>query len=217
MESVNVDEIKRRAQRSFYEDGLFDVFLGAYLLAFAIIAQVDFNLVVFLGLPLPLLAVGNVQIKERYVYPRMGYAKYPDHFNSGGTLWIIGLLGVFIGVFGSFFVLIGGMAQTGWNIWFAWIAPLAFGGLMGSGPIIVAKKLQIKRYYVYSVVMILLSISVPIVFASPTPGYASLFSMLSIEYSIPGAIAILIGLTLFIQFIRKYPLPATNTAGETQE
>ncbi|MHA2060330.1 MAG: hypothetical protein ACW976_06110 [Candidatus Ranarchaeia archaeon] len=204
-DSINLDEIQRRAERAFYEDGLFDIITGGILLALAVIFVVHPSFIVFL-----ILILGGVKnigetLKERYVYPRMGYAQYPETLSAPNPALIGLILTGVIGMFASFFILVWYLGATGWNLWFVWIAPLTFGCLISIGLIATAGQLQLKRYYLFGLLPIIIGILTPFIFIIPEPGYTSLLNTVGLEMTVVGILTEIAGLWLFRRFLKRYP------------
>jgi hypothetical protein len=213
---INFQEIERRAQRALYEDGLMEIILGIYLVVFAVVIRGSPSFVVFLVFLSPVMMGLAKKVKERYVYPRMGYAEYANDVTAPDPRIIYGLIVVLIGLFGSFFVLVWWVGELGWNLWFRWIAPISFGGLFGLGPLIAVIKFRIKRYYVFSALPMILGIIISFMLPVPDPGYSSLYTVLSLELAVLGGLAFVVGTILFLRFIRRYPVPLEISMEETQ-
>jgi hypothetical protein len=72
-EGVSLEKVERKAWASYFEDGLWDIFLGAMLLIGGIRSVTDYVWYTLLILPLILvLPVG----KRLITTPRLGYAKF---------------------------------------------------------------------------------------------------------------------------------------------
>jgi hypothetical protein len=205
--AIDLDEIERRAQRAFYENGLIDIVVGSVMLVLAFIfvasriLSVFFSIFVVFGFE----AITEA-IKERYIYPRMGYAEYPEPVVAPNPAVIVIILTSVIGMFALFFILTWVMGVTGWILWFVWIAPLTFGCIISLGLFTIAEKLQLKRYYLFGIIPILVGILTPFIFIIPEAGYSSLLNTVGLEMVLVGILSIASGLWLFTRFLKKYPV-----------
>ncbi|MHA2407929.1 MAG: hypothetical protein ACXACA_06130 [Candidatus Ranarchaeia archaeon] len=205
-DSINLDEIERRAQRAFYEDGLFDIILGGYLMVLALVFVIHPSFIVFLIFIMSGFKSLTELLKERYVYPRMGYAEYPETLGAPNSAVIGLILTSVVGMFALFFILVWFFGTTGWILWFMWISPLTFGCLISTGLLVVAGQMQLKRYYLFGVLPILVGILTPFIFIIPEPGYSSLLNTVGLEMTIVAILTEIAGLWLFARFLRRHPI-----------
>jgi hypothetical protein len=91
----NLREIERKAYMSYHQDGLLDIFVGAYILGFGLGVWADITWNLGFGSIMPAILIATVlpiwiQAKRKVTMPRIGFVK----FGPRGTHM---LMGVFIG------------------------------------------------------------------------------------------------------------------------
>ena len=209
--TIDIKEIERRAQRAFYEDGFIDILFGGYLILLALILNIAPTFTIFWAFLVFTYEPLSKTLKERYVYPRMGYAQYPEIPGSSNKQAIGVIVAGVIGLFAILFILVWGWGVIGWNLWFGWIAPLTFGMLLAIGPFVTAGQLTLKRYYLFGVIPILIGIFVPFLFPVIDPSYSSLLSTVALEMIMIGIPAEISGIWLLIKFLKKYPIQPEDT------
>ena len=191
-ETVSLKEIERKAWTSYFEDGLWDIFLGSMLLIGGIRSLTDnvwyTLLVLSLAIVLPLG-------KKLITIPRLGYVKFGParklKLGKAKAALVISVLAVF-----ALFLLPVLFTHSGLPlprmpispIMAVWIA--AFFGLL-------AYYLDFKRLYVYG---LLYGISEVLwgQFGKPVG---------PVTQTIIGIAILVIGLVVFVRFLGKYPLP----------
>jgi hypothetical protein len=208
MGRLNLKEAERKAYRSTFQDGLWDILLGLAFLNFPILALVSRAMsetVSMIGdLMAWLIVVVVFQLAKRYItVPRMGLVKFGParkrkllkmHWILTGS-FVLGLLVflLFVGTDGD----ISGLLILG--VFTANI--LIVLGLM-------AYLLDYERLYLYAV---LFSVSLPL--GEVLYSYAGLADPTYV-FLVTGGGAVLIGLWLLRRFLRDYPLPPADASGE---
>lgn len=210
MLNIDIKEIERRAHQVFLQDGWLEIFAGVYLLLMGLACAINPSLVVFCvfaTLPLRRIAVAA---KERYVYPRVGYAAFPvapppDPKKVAGVL--IGGLAVYVLIMvGALAVLYSTMGPVeGRAFLYGRFVPAFVGCLFAIGPIVFAVKFAMARGYVFAAASVFLG------FAVPSLGLDDWHKTLALQMLILGVLALLSGLVFFARFLRKYP--ATREGG----
>ncbi len=193
--------IERRTVRSFYDDGLFEIALGAILLLlggyfFGEIALPKTSLVrSFLSSAFVLvilfagLLINKILrfLKNRITYPRAGYVSFRKERNPKRR-WIAGIYGALIGA--SFPFLMSFVPS------FRDMLPAVNGLLFGVVFLLLANKSGMSRYYVLSFVSVAIGIALAAAGIGDIRG-------ISLYYALFGAAMTLSGLAALIVFLRK--------------
>lgn len=178
--SEQTKKLRKQYARTFHNDGLIDFFVGWALVSAGIFLETGLTIFSFLGwMPIVLI----LPLKQRFVIPRFGYVKFtkPTRIPRGilvgaGTILVLGALL---------------LAFTSGTSGFSTPIAIAVLGLA----LLLAIEMGLNRVTVYA-------IFVPMLF---------ILGLLS-ELLIPamviliGAVLMLLGIYLFLRFIRKYPL-----------
>jgi hypothetical protein len=173
-------ELKKRYARTFHNDGLLDFFVGWALVSAGIYLWTSLTIFSFLGwMPIMLIA----PLKQRYVIPRFGYAKFtkpasiprPILIGAGAVVVIGALLISFLG------------ENPGSR------SPIVVGLLALA--LILALDRGWNRVTVYA-------IFIPIFFVA---GF-SLGILTPTIVILIGSVLMALGVYLFVRFLNKYPL-----------
>jgi len=201
--TINLKELERKAFRSTFQDGLWDMYLGFLLLTMgmgpvlpALNTSVMWTLVILLMLSV-LAWLAFWAGKKFITTPRMGLVKFGPQRKAKlkktrAVLFLSALLGVIT------FVL-----RATWNIEWAAIPIPAY--VWAVQAIVVfglgAYFLDVSRFYAYGV-LYAIPVPVDIVLLQNTglPGFMFL------PFGVSGVVMVLIGAVLFIRFLRDYPL-----------
>lgn len=192
-EKIDVKKIERKAYMSYHQDGLWDIFLGAIILAWGVSMMTEMASMsgVWFVVLFPLLMAA----KRRITYPRLGYAEVPRARKSKLQMTILLGIVMLLGVL----VLLLWTSQLGSSSLRDWLRryfEIAFGAMVAIVLCIMGLIHWIKRLYVYAVVMFL--------------GFAGAHRFnfhMKFSFIAAGAIILLSGVVLLIRFLRKYPLP----------
>jgi hypothetical protein len=186
---VNLKEIQRKVYLSFFQDGLWDIFLGLFILGWGLAILTD-------GTYLPGILFVSLYfsvwgIKKWLTYPRIGYVKFSETSRRRITARFV-ILGVVV-------LLIGVMAALLWGIgtrpqWLADYFPLIFNGMLAAIVCFVAYWARVNRFYLYATLIFLGAVF-------------HLWLGIRWEFGFIGAggIIVLIGLGILVSFLRKYP------------
>jgi hypothetical protein len=207
-EEINLKSLEKKAYRSFFEDGLWDLFIGVIILSLG----VSISLSALLNLPeiwtviIPVVFLNIIAFlifylgKKFITIPRIGFVKFGPKRKSK-ELKLKLFLGAFFILNLVFFILpFTGVLS---NIQ---LEPLVISLFLGVGfftfPFcIVAYFLDFTRLYYYAFLMglgfFLTQLLKPLVGA---PMHAIL------TFGSLGGLIVIIGLYYFIHFLRKYPL-----------
>lgn len=213
--SMELDELALKVQQAFYADGLVDIFMGGILLLLAALILLVSHSAVFLVIALvifnPIFHKSLIdKAKQRWVHPRAGYVKLKPLQESNGRDTILGLALVLTLLLGPIIVLFLLYGYAGIFLCMIWVAPVSLGLLLSIGPVIVARKYHIHRYYLFAVLPPLIGVIIPWL-SLPLPSlYAAVSTTLAIETGIVGLLALLSGTVLLVRFIHRYPIEPTE-------
>jgi hypothetical protein len=218
--SISLKEIERRAFRSTFQDGLWDIFLGLLLLNMGMgtvmggmledtslsVAWIMVGLVAFAALALVVFWAG----KKFVTTPRIGLVRFgPQRKAKMKNLRAVLFLSVLLAVI----MLILGVACARNSLpdWVTaipipiYVWPVQTIVVFGLG----AYFLDVTRFYAYGVLMGL-PLPVGILLVKNT-GLTGLSGM-AITFGVAAGVMLLIGVVLFIRFLRKYPVPGEGTS-----
>jgi hypothetical protein len=192
-QNINIKELERKAFTSYHEDGLVDIFAGAWLLFFGLFSMCTdkpwfAGMFPVYGLPLFALA------KKKITVPRIGYVKFSQQRTS--LMFIVYLwIAILFTVFGIVYYTDNAPS---------WIYPLLYdypkllsGIIIGSLFFVCALVTGILRFYAYFALILAVSVT----------GHV-LGSHIRYEY-FPVGLGVLIlsvGIVVLIQFIQTYPV-----------
>src|SRR4030043_338092 len=206
---LDLKQIERKAFRSTYEDGLLDIFMGAFVACMAITLyhpESGYSPMNIIGMILIYAVVYSLfwAAKKYITLPRMGQVRFgPTRQHKKKTLAII--LGIIV-LIQTIFV---GMTIVGWhnpvfgeklfgsfgNYSMEHLAVAALGSLfVGPSMLVIAYLIDFPRGY-YIAVLMALAVFLMILINQPI-----------YPVGISGLI-ILPGVVLFINFLKKYPIP----------
>ena len=201
VEDIKLKEIQRKVYMSFFQDGLWDVFLGLFILGWGLAILTELAYLVgafFISIYFTVWGV-----KKWLTYPRIGYARFSETSRRRITTRFL-ILGVVV-------LLAGVMAGVVWGIgarpqWLADYFPLIFNGMLAAIVCFVAYWARVNRFYLYAVLIFL----------------GAVFHMwLAIPWEFgfigAGGIIVLIGVGMLIMFIRKYPKKVEEPQNEDRQ
>jgi hypothetical protein len=186
---VNLKEIQRKVYMSFFRDGLWDIFLGLFIVGWGLAILTDAVYlpgIYFIG---TYFAVWG--IKKWLVYPRIGYARFSATSRRRITARFL--------ILGTAVLLLGLVAAVLWGIgtrpqWLADYFPLIFNGMLAAIVCFVAYWARVNRFYLYAALIFLGAVF-------------HLWVGIQWEFGFIGAggIIVLTGLAILVGFLRKYP------------
>jgi len=205
-------EIEKKAYMSYHQDGLLDIFVGLYALAFGLGMIADKMLEFGFGAIMPAILVAIVlpiwiEAKRKITMPRIGFVKFGARGSNKLFALLLGLTVAGLGVFMLFGVFLAtGQIGRPW-----WIEILFQYGMIwiGLGAAVIgslfAYTMGLKRLHGYGLLTLALFVS----------GY---FLSIPFEYLLLaiGSIIIASGAALLVQFARRYPLPKGAQANVVQ-
>jgi hypothetical protein len=204
----DLKEIERRTNYAVLQDGLLELALGLFLFLYGGILgtkaiPLGVLLIVFaVFLAKPLLE----NIKNRYIYPRLGYVRLPDVTQATGkgiALTVIALVVILFAALGISLAVLG--VEAGRDFFLRYILPPVSGVALAIGPFWMGQTYGLRRGYLWAALFILGGCALPL------SGLASGYQAVGLLCTLMG---LLIGLTsafMFGRFLRKYP-PAVEEA-----
>jgi hypothetical protein len=208
-QNLDLKAIERKAFRSVHEDGLWDIYIGGLLLVMSLffaIPESGQGELTYMGLALLGVAVvfAFFQLGKKYItVPRMGQVRFgPERQRRKATL--AGIMGFFVG---------GTLALFLFSL-YVWNASES------AHPLDLNLAPSLERAVVASIAALIAGISTIVIsyFKEFTRGYyiallmgCGFFFTLWLDSTVPmivaGALILLPGLALFINFLRQHPLP----------
>jgi len=216
--STELDTLALKVQQAYYADGLADLFMGFILAGLAaLFTLLAYNIIFLLWLfiiALNPLIYGNLieRAKQVWVYPRAGYVKPKSYeeTNTRGALLVLAVIGFLLLLSAVVSFILSG--YSGLFLWLIWLAPAGFGLMIAIGPLIIARKHHLARYYLFALLPPIIGAIVPwLHFSFPTP-YAAFFTTVAIQTAIIGLLALCSGTFLFLRFLHRYPVEPIDPA-----
>jgi hypothetical protein len=195
----DLKEIERRAYTSYHQDGLLDIFVGVYILAFGlgifmdIVWDFGFGMIMTGGIVVAVVLPIWIAAKRKITMPRIGFVKFGPQSTNKLMAIYIGLFVAGLGAFFAFTLFQGGQSP--------WLNLVFQNGLIivGIGSLAVCLlfgySMGLKRLYAYG----LLALIVLVIGHFMGIFFAYLLLPLGITVMVTG-FALLIG------FVRRYPL-----------
>jgi hypothetical protein len=208
-ENLSLRELEKRAYRSTFQDGIWDVFLGIILLNMAIsillpelgftrgniISDLNVIYIFFLLFGLAFFTLG----KKYITVPRMGYVKFGPKRKRNLTKSIVVLsLSVILGLV-LFILTMSGKIPYALRVKFHFV-PIIFALNVIIVFSLLAYFLDFERLYIYAFLY-----AVPFVIGRPLQQIIGYRYMLTTLLFISSSIMIIVGLVFFVRFIKKYP------------
>ena len=190
-------KIKRKVYMTFFQDGLWDIFLGVFLLGWGFTVWFDIPLLqtaVFIGFFWLVLG-----LKRIITYPRIGHATPTEQRSRTLKIAIAGVV-VLVAVIVLLPVVARGEVQFLHNYF-----EFLFGSMIAIAVALIAYWWRIYRWYLYAGMVFLF-----FVFHQ----WSDLSFMLS--FIMPGGLIALCGLTILYRFLRKYPVISVEDIDENR-
>ena len=186
---VNLKQIQRRVYMSYFQDGLWDILLGYFILSWGLMVLLD---MVALGGGLFVSGYFLVWgLKRRFTYPRVGQAKISEERRQNIKMVILGVV-----------VLLAGLAvlpiffQGDPPDWLREYIMFLFGCMLALVVSIIAYWWKISRWYAYAALMV-----IGVAF------HQWLGASLPLSFIVPGAIVMVFGLVILGRFLLSNPIP----------
>ncbi len=203
-DEISVREVESRAFRTSFQDGLVDIAIGGFLLAFVIgpylsPALGDFWATLVVYLPLCLIVYPGLWLIRRYVVrPRLGTVKFgPWRISRLKRFNTLALLLLVLSLVLSVLSLVGFEAVPGWihTARFSLVFLILFS--------LAAASLNFPRLFGYGVLTAISALVGEVLYQYlkvPHHGFP-------VTFGISAGIIIVVGAANFIQFLREHPLP----------
>jgi hypothetical protein len=209
MEQLNIKALEKKAFRSFFRDGIYDVFLGTILLSFGLpLILNEFGWMDYETMTIPLLisiilnagAFSFFIFGKKYITaPRLGIARFGKaRKRKMMHVKLLLIISVLIGVV-TFFLTLFKILPVGGNTGIP-----AAGMIFGIQVLIVfglaAYFMDFTRLYLYA---FLFALSLPVTFflkKNTSLAYPTLY-----VFSLTAGPMLVIGWILFVRFLRQYP------------
>jgi hypothetical protein len=208
-QELDLNEIKRRVQHAAYQDGLLEMFLGSFLMVFAVLflskpALSAFSVLVTLAFK-PLFE----RMKQRYIYPRIGYVKFgkdKEGDPKGIVIAAIVFVIVLLGTLGILALAMG--AERGRVFWLDYVLPGFTGFMMAIGPYWLGQTYGLVRAYVFAALFLLGGIAIPAL------GIATGYHAVGLLCLLMGLLSLVSGAIMFGRFLRRYPVEEVLDASD---
>ncbi len=214
LEHINLKDLERKAFRSTFQDGLWDIFIGFLFTQFAIAPFLserglsDFwSSAAFF--PIYMIVLAGVMLLKKYVVaPRLGMVQFSKKRKSRFKRLIlmtniILVIGIIAGVF---FVDIS-------NLNIKWLVPATFSLILLIGFSATAYLLDLTRFYIYGAMN-----SLAVVVGELLYQFAgAVHHGFPVAFGVTSSVTIIVGIVLLVKFIRKYPNPGKESNREGVE
>jgi len=191
-------KIQRKVYMTFFQDGLWDIVLGLFLLGWGFAVLYDLGWMpgaTFVGFFW--IALG---LKQKITYPRIGYAKSAERRKQMSRIVIAGAVTLLLGIMVFLITITSGMPQFLQNYF-----EFLFGSMIAIAIALIAYWWRIYRWYLYAGMVFLF-----FVFNQ----WSDL--SFSLSFIMPGGIFTLCGLNILYRFLRKYPMISEENINENR-
>jgi hypothetical protein len=191
-ETMNIKEIEKKVYTLYHEDGIIDVFAGAWIVMFGLLAIYTERVWVAGMFPvygLPLFVAG----KKKITAPRIGVMKF-------GRTQLSKIEKVFFSVHAvvySFGIIYYTRNTPSWDTFFQDYSLLFFGVIVTLFCIVVVWMLGVRRFYAYAVLTLVVSVGGYVIDTDVSYG---VFPVML------GVLIVGVGLFILNQFVEKYPV-----------
>ena len=195
MDTQDFGPLKRKIYLAYHQDGILDLVAGSVVLGFGLNMLTDNIVFLMIGWLAMML---YVLIKQRVTVPRFGFVRFESQKKTLQKAWVsVGIGVLFVAFFLTLNIFVSRQPtspETQALIQRYHMVPLS-AMLFGLPALAAAIILGLKRFYLYA----LLALGLPL-----------LGALSNIETYIPivttGAVIILFGTFLLVNFLQKYPL-----------
>jgi hypothetical protein len=190
---MNLKDIEKKTYMTYHGDGVWDLFLGLFFISIGVFMILDSPYL--MGIIPAVMLPTVLGAKKSFVQPRLGYVKFSPERQAKENKGRTGMLVVFTLTFAFGFVAF--YAFTGdsdWQIFFRNLGMIPFGSVLAVVLLAVGLFFSIRRFVIYG--LLTLAIFIAGHFAHSDPPVFFIFI---------GIVVFIVGLTLFVRFIRKYP------------
>ena len=202
MKETSLREVEKKTYMSYHQDGLIDIFVGVYVLLFALgillMTMTDFSTWFVIPAIFPAIMVPVwISAKKRITMPRIGYVKFRSRGVNKLMAIFLGLMVAGLGVFMLFGL--GAFMSQGWALTLRnLIIPnslIIIGVSAAAMSCLFAYTMGLRRLYTYGLLTLVLFLT-------------SHFITIPFGYllGIIGFVIIINGISLLMRFTQKYPL-----------
>jgi len=184
-QEIDTKKIKRKVYLTYFQDGMWDVVLGLFLLAWGF--TVWFDLPWLPGATFVVLFWLALGLKQKITYPRIGYAR-PVEYRSRTLKIVIAGAVVLVAV-----VIL--LPVVNKEEFLHKYFELLFNGGMAVAFALIGYWWGVTRWYGYAALVFIFAIF-----------NQWLGLSYQISFMIPGAVALFCGLIILTRFLRRYPL-----------
>jgi hypothetical protein len=203
MKEASLREVEKRTYMSYHQDGLLDIFVGVYVLLFALgillMTVTDFSTWFVIPAIFPAIMIPIwISAKRRITMPRIGYVKFGAR---GANKLMAVFLGLVVAGFGVFTVFgLGASMDQGWAVTLRNLIIPNGMIIIGIGAAAIsslfAYTMGLKRLYAYGLLVLALF-------------FTGHFTTIPFGYFLLaiGLVIIINGFVILMRFTRRYPLP----------
>jgi hypothetical protein len=206
---IDLKEIEKRANYAAYQDGLMEIAMGLFLFFYggALATDTLSVAIIFIIVTIFFGKRSFERIKQRYIYPRIGYVKLPEDPNTTGKGIGIAAVVMVVALLGAMFISMAILGQDpGLAFFLTTIVPPASGFMLAIGPFWLGQTYGLVRGYVWAVLFVLGGIAMPVF--SIESGYQAV----GLLCTVMGLLTLTTGMIMFVRFIRRYPVANQEAA-----
>jgi hypothetical protein len=194
---TELKNIQHKVYMSYFQDGLWDIFLGLFLLAWGFGIFTD--TAAFIGIWFVASFWSTLGIKKWITRPRVGHAKIAQERRTAIRLVIIGSVTLLAIIVILYWTYEGSMWQ-----WTREHSMLLLGVIIALPIGAVAYWWSVNRWYAYTVFVVVGAIL-----------HTWLSAPLYLTYVIPGGFVLVCGLVILYHFLSKYPRPVKEAIDDS--
>jgi hypothetical protein len=184
---IDLKQIQRKVYISYFQDGLWDMLLGIFLLGWGMMAMYDF--VAVMGGVWVVFYLVVLGLKRWLTYPRAGYIKIAEARKQQIRMVILGVVLLLLGL-AVFFIFAAESRPAWFSEYFMFLLGVMFTVVIAA----LGYWWKVTHWYVYAA-MVFLAFCV----------HQWLDAPLNLTFIVPGGIISLCGVAMLVRFLRKYP------------
>jgi hypothetical protein len=202
-ERIDLKAIERKVYTSYHQDGLIDIFAGFSILSFGLVAWIMSDMI-WMGFMFFIVSTSLYAAAKRiFTVPRIGFVKLPPQRAKRTVAMLVG-----VGVLSSILGMVAFMQTEsgGTPLWLLLAIEnymLVIGASVAALFCVVGYTFRTKRMYAHALLAL-------VMFVAGHFLYFPLYYYLVLL----GTLILLVGLTLLIRFVRRYPLSGADTMGD---
>lgn len=206
-QKISLKEAERRVISTSYADGLWDIFLGCFLLSFAIAPLLSNRLgdfwssVIFLPF-WGLVLVAIRLVRQHLVRPRLGLVVFGKARQTRLVKFNILML-----VMNGFLLTLGFLAALYFRAAPGWLLTIIFSLSLLAGFSLTAYYMTFPRLYLYGILVALCPLVGEWLFLNQRTSHHGF----PLTFGVASALIILTGLVIFANLIRTTPVPGAET------